>query len=210
MRRRRRSKITFFDQGQTRDFLNTFRAANPTGRWMPPEEIVFASLDGEPIDYAAQPRAKTCGVCGSSSVTNYATILFPSTLGEHAGDPAAVAAMVLGVCGTCEALGPDVFLPAMERRLVAEGQERFDHAEELAAAEMERRGLKPDRDETGRIRGVESPAGYKQVEVAVLGPDDKGVFRNGTMRPGVDVVIFTDCAGRFWLATADEVRAETP
>jgi hypothetical protein len=78
----------------------------------------------------------------------------------------------------------------------------FDRAERLVAAEMERRGARPERDDEGRVRSAMG----KRVEVALVGPDNRGYFRSGGMRPSTAVVIFTDCRGRFWLATADEVR----
>ena len=83
----------------------------------------------------------------------------------------------------------------------------FDEAEKTAIAEVERRGLKPHVDEDGRLRGVWNEAGYKKVEVAIVPVNaERGFFRNGKPDADVEVVIFTDNAGRFWLATADEVR----
>ena len=85
--------------------------------------------------------------------------------------------------------------------------ELFDEAEKTAIAEVERRGLKPHVDEDGRLRGVWNEAGYKKVEVAIVPVNaERGFFRNGKPGADVDVFIFTDNAGRFWLATADEVR----
>ena len=86
--------------------------------------------------------------------------------------------------------------------------ELFDEAEKTVIAEVERRGLKPHVDEDGRLRGVWSETGYKKVEVAVVPVNaDQGFFRNGEPSTDVDVFIFTDNAGTFWLATADEVRS---
>ena len=85
--------------------------------------------------------------------------------------------------------------------------ELFDEAEKSAIAEVERRGLKPHVDEDGRLRGVWSQAGYKKVEVAIVPVNaERGFFRDGQPGTDVDVFIFTDNAGRFWLAPADEVR----
>ena len=84
----------------------------------------------------------------------------------------------------------------------------FDEAEKTVIAEVERRGLKPHVDEDGRLRGVWSETGYKKVEVAVVPVNaEHGFFRNGKPGADVNVFIFTDNAGRFWLATADEVRS---
>jgi hypothetical protein len=86
--------------------------------------------------------------------------------------------------------------------------EIFDEAERTVIAEVERRGLKPHIDEDGRLRGVWSPNGYRRTEVAVVPVNaDQGFFRNGEPSTDVDVFIFTDNAGSFWLATADEVRS---
>jgi hypothetical protein len=82
----------------------------------------------------------------------------------------------------------------------------FNRAEALVAAELERRGATPDRDAAGHVRGATGPGGYKKVEVALVGPDKRGLFRDDKPRADVDIVIFTDCAGHFWLATAAEVR----
>jgi hypothetical protein len=85
--------------------------------------------------------------------------------------------------------------------------ELFDAAEKTVIAEVERRGLKPHVDEDGRLRGVWSETGYKKVEVAIVPVNaERGFFRNGEPGADIDVFIFTDNAGRFWLATADEVR----
>ena len=85
--------------------------------------------------------------------------------------------------------------------------ELFDEAEKTAIAEVERRGLKPHVDENGRLSGVWSEGGYKKVEVAIVPVNaERLFFRNGKPGANVDVFIFTDNAGRFWLATADEVR----
>jgi hypothetical protein len=85
--------------------------------------------------------------------------------------------------------------------------ELFDNAEKVVIAEVERRGLKPHVDEDGRLRGVWGEIGYKTTEVAIVPVNaDQGFFRDGEPRADVDVFIFTDCAGRFWLATASEVR----
>jgi hypothetical protein len=85
--------------------------------------------------------------------------------------------------------------------------ELFDEAEKIVIAEVERRGLQPHVDKDGRLRGVWSKTGYKKVEVAIVPVNaERGFFRNGKPGSDVDVFIFTDNAGRFWLATADEVR----
>jgi len=84
----------------------------------------------------------------------------------------------------------------------------FDEAEKTVIAEVERRGLKLHVDEDGRLRGVWSETGYKKVEVAIVPVNaEHGFFRNGKPGADVNVFIFTDNAGRFWLATADEVRS---
>ena len=86
--------------------------------------------------------------------------------------------------------------------------ELFDEAEKTVIAEVERRGLKLHVDEDGRLRGVWSETGYKKVEVAIVPVNaEHGFFRNGKPGADVNVFIFTDNAGRFWLATADEVRS---
>jgi hypothetical protein len=85
--------------------------------------------------------------------------------------------------------------------------ELFDEAEKTVIAELERRGLKPHIDEDGHLRGVWSETGYKKVEVAIVPVSaERGFFRNGKPGADIDVFIFTDNAGRFWLAPADEVR----
>jgi hypothetical protein len=77
----------------------------------------------------------------------------------------------------------------------------------LATAEVRPRGGTPDVDNAGRLRGVTSPDGiHKKVEVALVGPGQSAIFRNGNPGRDVNVFIFTDCAGGFWLASADEVR----
>jgi hypothetical protein len=84
----------------------------------------------------------------------------------------------------------------------------FDNAERVAIDELRRRGGNPHVDEDGRLRGAWTPSGYKRIEVAVVPVNaEQGFFRHGALGQDVDIVIFTDCAGRFWLATADEVRA---
>jgi hypothetical protein len=83
----------------------------------------------------------------------------------------------------------------------------FVKANFLAAAEVRRRGGTPDLDNAGRLRAVTSPDGVrKKVEVALVGPGQSAIFRNANPGQDVNVFIFTDCAGGFWLATADEVR----
>jgi hypothetical protein len=165
-----------------------------------PDGTVLLNLDNSVLDFAAQPRARSCGVCGSSDVRAYTAMLDPRTLGQNADEPTAMAALIVGICGTCEDLGPEVFGPAVMRRLATES---FDRAEELAAAELERRGLRFERDEAGRIRNVNG----KRTEVALVGPGEVGVFRDGDVRPDTEVVIFTDCQGKWWIATAGEVRS---
>jgi hypothetical protein len=86
--------------------------------------------------------------------------------------------------------------------------EVFDNAERVVIQEVQRRGLKPHVDEDGRLRGVWAPGGYKRTEVAVVPVNaERGFFRNGAPRDDVDVVIFTDNTGKFWITTADEVRS---
>jgi hypothetical protein len=106
-------KPTFFNEQQTRAWLADIARGK---RWIPSEEADIFTLDGKPLDFAAQPRAKTCGVCGSTAVVAYATVVDPASI-HDTDDGAVIAAIVVGVCGTCEELGPDVFPPAMERRL---------------------------------------------------------------------------------------------
>jgi hypothetical protein len=104
---------TFFNERQTHAWLAEIARK---GRSVPSEEADIFTLDGQPLDFAAQPRAKTCGVCGSIAVVAYVTVLDPTSI-HDTDDGAVIAAIVLGVCGACEELGPDAFLPAMERRL---------------------------------------------------------------------------------------------
>ena len=86
--------------------------------------------------------------------------------------------------------------------------ELFDNAEKIVIAEVQRRGLKAHVDEDGRLRGVWGPAGYKRTEVAIVPVNaERGFFRNGTPSDDVDIFIFTNNAGKFWLSTADEVRS---
>jgi len=82
----------------------------------------------------------------------------------------------------------------------------FNRAETLVAAELKQRGVTPDRDAAGHLQGATGPGGYKKIEVALVGPDKRAHFREGEPRADIDVVIFTDCAGHFWLASAAEVR----
>ena len=74
-----------------------------------------------------------------------------------------------------------------------------------------RRSGNPHVDEDGRLRGAWKLSGYKRIEVGVVplrAEEGEGAFfRNGALGEDVEVVIFTDCAGRFSIATADEVRA---
>jgi hypothetical protein len=82
----------------------------------------------------------------------------------------------------------------------------FDNAEKVVIAEVQRRGLKPHIDEDGRLRGVRGPSGYKRTEVAIVPVNaERGFFRDGAPHPDVDIFIFTDCVGMFWIAPADEV-----
>jgi hypothetical protein len=97
-----------------------------------PDGAVLLNLDNSVLDLAAQPRARACGVCDSSDVHAYAAMLDPGTLGQNADEPTAMAALIVGICGTCEELGPDVFGPAVMRRLATES---FDQAEELPEAQ---------------------------------------------------------------------------
>jgi hypothetical protein len=98
-------------------------------------------------------------------------------------------------------------MKSTQKNRVALPAELFDEAEKTVIAEVERRGLKAHVDEDGRLRGVWSETGYKKVEVAVVPVNaERGFFRNGEPGADVDIFIFTDNAGRFWLATADEVR----
>jgi hypothetical protein len=106
-------KPIFFNEQQARAWLADIARK---GRWIPSEETEIFTSDGRPLDYAAQPRGKTCGVCGSTAVVAHATLVDPTSI-HDTGDGAVIAAIVVGVCGTCEELGPDVFLPAIERRL---------------------------------------------------------------------------------------------
>jgi hypothetical protein len=86
--------------------------------------------------------------------------------------------------------------------------ELFDNAEEVVIVEVQRRGLKPHVDNDGRLRGVWGPCGYKRTEVAIVPVNaEQGFFRNGEPGADVDIFIFTDCAGRFWIASANEMRS---
>jgi hypothetical protein len=80
-----------------------------------------------------------------------------------------------------------------------------EQANKHAAAEMNRRGLVPDLDDTGRVRGAITPGGgYRKIEVVPV-EDGVGHF-GGAPRQDVDVFVFTD-GETFWITTADEVRS---
>jgi len=106
-------KPTFFNEHQTRAWLADI-ASN--GRWVPSKETDIFTLDGEPLDFAAQPRARTCGRVREHRRRG-ARHARRSHVDQDTADGAAIAAIVLGVCGACEELGPDAFIPAIARRL---------------------------------------------------------------------------------------------
>jgi hypothetical protein len=86
--------------------------------------------------------------------------------------------------------------------------ELFNHAERVVSAEVQRRGLKPHVADDGHLRGVWGPSEYKKTEVAIVPVNaDRGFFRNAEPAQDIDIFIFTDCAGRFWIVPANEVRA---
>jgi hypothetical protein len=95
-------------------------AARRTGglKLAPEDGLRLYDADGNELDCSTQPRATTCGICGSTEVVNYATIV----AAQHPTDDELMLAIVLGVCRPCEELGPDVFLPEMARRLQEEVQ----------------------------------------------------------------------------------------
>jgi hypothetical protein len=94
----------------------------------------------------------------------------------------------------------------LARALDAGRRARFAKANRLAAADVERRGGTAHFNGDW-LRGVSVGDGYRRVEVALVDSHGRGVFRKGTPEKDVDVVIFTDCAGQFWVVTGDEMRA---
>ena len=110
--RRSTDKVTFL---KSQDLID---AARGTGglTFTPEGGLKLYDADGNELDCSTQPRANTCGICGSTEVVNYATIVSA----QDPTDDEVMLAIVLGLCRPCEELGPDVFLPEMARRLQEE------------------------------------------------------------------------------------------
>jgi hypothetical protein len=88
----------------------------PPGRAVCVDGVEILDTNDVPLDLFAQPRGKSCGVCGSTDVTAHLQLIVPESLGKGP-DKTSVLSLVVGICGICESFGPEVFGEAVMRRL---------------------------------------------------------------------------------------------
>jgi hypothetical protein len=67
-----------------------------------------------------QAAGESCGICGSTDVRSYVSLLVMRRDLLRALDTGDADGKIYPICITCESLGQDVFLLAMERRLRAD------------------------------------------------------------------------------------------